>query len=64
MNKTIKKKVNCINSSQNKGLSLYPSTDLAQFHGSTVFGFSALTQLTQFLSRISNVFGLSTNLET
>jgi hypothetical protein len=57
---TIKKKVN---SSQNEGLSPSCIDDLAQYHG-TVFGFSALVQFSQFFSRISNVFGLSTTEET
>jgi hypothetical protein len=43
---------------------LYPSTDLAQFHG-TLFGFfGSYTVFTMFFSRISNFFGLSTTEET
>jgi hypothetical protein len=43
MNWTVKKNVNFINSSQNEGLSpsgmLYPSTDLAQSHGTLLLVF-------------------------
>jgi hypothetical protein len=40
---------------------LYPSKDLAQFHG--IFFFSALFQFSQFIV-ISNIFGLNITKET
>jgi hypothetical protein len=72
MNKTVKKKVNFINSSQNEGL--FPPCLALSFNrfGSIswhsicfVFVFLALLQFSQFFSpRISNFFGLSTTDET
>jgi hypothetical protein len=41
---------------------LYPSTDLAQFHG-TVYGFFGSYIFHNFFSRFSNFFDLSTTEE-
>jgi hypothetical protein len=50
MNKTVKKKVKFINYFKTKDYlphaKLYPSTGLAQFHG-TIFGFLATLQFSQ-----------------